>query len=420
MGGSDARPMLPVHDRCGRRMLGLACGMTFFSPRFGCLAGLVALLALMTGCASPGPPRAPSLHLPERITNLSAERRGNTVVLRFATPERTTDNEPLTGAVTASLCRAVGSGPCRATGSFPGKVAISGAVEWMDALPPELTAGAGVRLTYRVELFNAVGRSAGPSDPAFAIAGEAPHRVEDLRAEGSRGGVVLRWTPDAQPTGVVLVKREALNAAASTKRSAPPAKTVAIPAKRKKRGAKAKPSATVASSQDENTVWLQPSGAGVEHDSGGMVDATASVDGTYRYTAVRSRDVTLEGHKLEARSEPSAAVTTTLRDVYPPASPQGLLAAGFPVQGADTIAVDLVWQPNTESDLTGYNVYRQVLTAAGLAGLRIKLNDKPVALPAFHDATAARGMAYRYVVTAVDAKGNESGTSEPAGLDATP
>jgi hypothetical protein len=411
-------------------MLGLACRMMFYAKRFGCFAGsaagailLAAPLVLMTGCASPGPPRAPSLRLPQRVKNLSVARRGNVVVVRFATPERTSDNGPLTAPVTASLCRAVANEPCRPTGSFPGKTTIAGPVEWTDVLPPELATGALQQLTYRVELFNPRGRSAGPSEPAFAAAGDAPRPVEGLRADGSHAGVALRWTAEAQPTGEVLVKREDLNPAPrkpeSTKKAAATPKGVG---KRKKHGEAAKPAAAPAEApQSDAVVWLHAVDGTGEHDSGGIVDTAAKADEPYRYTAIRRSNVTLDGRKLELRSEASEAVAMTLRDIFPPTVPQGLLAAGFPVEGADNVAVDLVWQPNTEADLAGYNVFRQSLDADGSpSGPAVKLTAKPMTLPAFHDATAAHGVSYRYTVTAVDAKGNESAASAPADLAATP
>jgi hypothetical protein len=386
-------------------MLGLACRMMSSFQRFGYSAGCAILLVLMLGCASPGPPRAPSLHLPGRVTGFSAERRGDAVVVRFKTPQQTTDKEPLRGAVTASLCRAVADGPCHSTSSFPGKVTVAGQVEWVDVLPSELTSGALRRLSYRVELFNAQDRSAGPSEPVFAVGGEAPRRVDGLYAEGSHGGIVLRWTPEAQVSGDVLVEREALNPAPKKKepKSASAQKDrSALPASMKQ-------------SKDESLVWLHAADSASGGDRGGMIDTTASADEPYRYTAVRSRSVTIDGRKLEMRSGPSVAVEITLRDVFPPAVPQGVVAAGFPVEGSDRIAVDLVWQPNTESDLAGYNVYRQAAD-----GTAVKLTAKPVALPAFHDATAAHGVSYRYTVTAVDAKGNESAASAAAELVATP
>jgi len=364
---------------------------------------------LMAGCASPGQPRPPSLHLPERVTNLTASREGGAVKLHFTAPSRTTEGEGLATPGVAALCRAVGDGPCRPTQSFPGKMAVSGAVEWVDVLPPELTSGAVRRVAYRVEVFNARGRSAGASEAAVAAAGEAPRAVEGFAVEGSHAGVLLRWRPERRDRGEVLVERESLN---------PPAKTSKTPVVVKSAGGRkgrhaTAPAVSAGVVTDEGSVWLHATASG---DAGGMVDAAAHADEAYRYTAVRSRFVTVDGVKMEMRSEASVAVTFTLRDVFPPGVPQGLTVAGFPVEGKDTLSVDLVWQPDTESDLAGYNVYRQA--ASGDAA--VKLNVKLVALPSFRDESAVRAVGYRYTVTAVDSKGNESAASVPAELAATP
>jgi hypothetical protein len=311
----------------------------------------------------------------------------------------------------------VADGPCAATSSFPGKVKIAGAVEWVDALPAGLSAGTPRRLTYRVELFNVDGRSAGPSNSAFVAAGEAPRAVEALQVEGSHSGIVLRWTPEAKVTGEVLVKREDL--AAAPPKPAPPKKaapvTKGVGGRKVHSAGPAK--AGVGAPKDESTVWLHAEDGAKDGDSGGLVDATAKTDEPYRYTAVRRRSVTLDGYDLEMWSETSKGMTITLTDVFPPGVPQGLVVAGFPVEGSEMLAADLAWQPDTDSDLAGYNVYRQVLGADEAA---VKLNSKLVALPSFHDAAVARGVAYRYTVTAVDSKGNESAASAAADLAPTP
>src|SRR5665213_1282728 len=255
------------------------------SQRFGCftrLSGCLIALACVFGCASPGTPRAPSLHLPAKVKTLSAERHGNNVVVRFTTPERTTDDQPITVPVMASLCRAVADGPCGATSSFPGKMKIAGPVEWVDVLPAGLSTGTLRRLTYRVELFNTDGRSAGPSAPAFAAAGEAPRAVEAFQAAGSHAGIVLRWTPEAKPTGEVLVKREDLNAVPKVSPAKKPAPaTKGMGGRKIHRSAPAK--ARVGASKDEATVWLHAADAAPGQDSGGLIDAAAKTDEPYRY-----------------------------------------------------------------------------------------------------------------------------------------
>jgi hypothetical protein len=116
--------------------------------------------------------------------------------------------------------------------------------------------------------------------------------------------------------------------------------------------------------------------------------------------------VELGGQKVELRSALSAPVEIIWRNAFPPVAPVGLSAAPFAEGGA--FAVDLVWEPVEEPGLKGYVVTRQVIDTAGAAvGEPEKLTPQPVALPAFHDATAKQGVRYRYSVQAVSAKGIE-------------
>ena len=68
--------------------------------------------------------------------------------------------------------------------------------------------------------------------------------------------------------------------------------------------------------------------------------------------------------------------------------------------------MDLTWTPDSDEDLAGYNVYRR----EG-AGEFAKINNGLVKTPAFHDAQVRAGSTFTYAVSAVDARGNESGKS---------
>lgn len=399
----------------------------------------VSCVISMLGCASPGPPQPPSLHLPALVTNLTASRIGGTVVLRFTPPAQSTDKLPLRGgSITGQFCRQLPHGPCNAVSSSKTAVAISGpnrssgVMTWFDTLPADLAQGQPRPLAYRVEFFNASGRSAGPSAPAFTAAGAAPLPVEDLQVQGSRLGAVITWKATSGP-GEVLIQREDLAPKAvkpSATRAGTQVRSPLHPPGKKQ------VSAAPSSTNSPSTVWLgthEPS-----QGAGQMLDTTALPGRPYRYSAVRRLTVVLNASSLNAgsielRSQPTPPIEFTLRQIYPPPAPAGLSAAGYfsgetSAAGVpSSFAVDLVWQPVDDAGLitplAGYNVYRQGLQAAGTPSAaagqaseaaghavehRMRLNTTPVAVPAFHDTTANPAIAYRYSVTAVDVKGNES------------
>jgi len=350
-------------------------------------AGLALAVVAMSGCASPGPPRSPTLNLPAEVTKLTAMRRGAAVELEFVLPQRNTDRLPLKGdRVTASFCRAVDAGRCLpVAGVKPVEFALvtngqATVAELKDELPAELSGGAAKVLAYRVELFNAVGKTAGFSDAVYAAAGAAPATVEGLAVEGSRLGVVVSWKPVAGDGSVVALRREEL---------AP------------------KPVDAKAKKTDSAVVWLGAEGEAAKVDGGMVLDTSAATDEPYRYMAERRKTVQLGGRTLEMRSEASVGVVYVLHDVYPPPVPTDLSGAAFADVSGGT-AVDLIWQPVEDVGLSGYNVYR---AAAEDAGRGKKLNGDPVRMPAFHDVLPVAGR-YRYSVTAVDARGNESAAVE--------
>ncbi len=86
-------------------------------------------------------------------------------------------------------------------------------------------------------------------------------------------------------------------------------------------------------------------------------------------------------------------------DLTPPAAPTNLQATEGDSQ------VSLAW--DLSADAAGYNIYRSPLTGGGY----IKVNDGLVTDTGFTDTGPINGRNYYYVVTALDANGNESGYS---------
>ena len=74
--------------------------------------------------------------------------------------------------------------------------------------------------------------------------------------------------------------------------------------------------------------------------------------------------------------------------------------------------IELRWDPNSEPDLVGYNVYRSTAPGSGY----LRLNPDPVSTPSFTDETAQLGLTYYYVATAVNQAGIESPFSNEASV----
>jgi len=136
-----------------------------------------------------------------------------------------------------------------------------------------------------------------------------------------------------------------------------------------------------------------------ESDKAEYLDTAVDFGSPYRYFVQA-----LAGDLRQ--SEISAIAGVTPMDEFPPAVPVGLTA----VAGVNSI--ELAWQPNTEEDLAGYQVYR---STGGGATERIA---GPVDAPNFSDRTVEIGKKYSYTITGIDRTGNESAHSAAAEVTA--
>jgi hypothetical protein len=381
------------------------------------------LIGCVAGCASPGQPRPPSLNLPETAKDLVAERVGDEVRLHWTTPEKTTDRIAIKNSMTANICR-ISTPPSTVCTPVKQLPVQSGPSQAIDVLPPSLTADPPALLAYRVEILNSSGRSAGPSPEAFAAGGVAPPPVEHLQATPTPDGAMLEWQQRSNPATVELDRLPLGPDGApiqptppkSAKKSPKPVlKPTTKPVSKTHADQAAKPSqpspvkSPLTSSSAPIEVKLQTPDQPT--DAGGTIDRTAQMGESYQYTAQRVRSVSLAGHTLELRSAVSPAVTIAMRKTFPPHAPTGLEAIPGGATAADR-SIDLSWDPNTDADIAGYNVYRQDVDSKGVAaGTAARLNQTPVVGPAYRDQTAMAGRRYAYRVAAVDSAGNESAPS---------
>src|ERR1700679_1030946 len=71
------------------------------------LLPVIGVLVWASGCASVGPPEAPSLELPKPPTDLHASRKGDKVTLTWTIPQRTTDRQSVRYLGKTEICRGI-------------------------------------------------------------------------------------------------------------------------------------------------------------------------------------------------------------------------------------------------------------------------------------------------------------------------
>jgi hypothetical protein len=354
------------------------------------LAAALAYATLFSGCGMPGAPQPPSLNLPVPVKNLTAVRTGSQVNLAWTMPARTTDKVQLKGEITVRICRNELNAPgCSAAATV--QFAPRADATFTDSLPAPLTAGSPRVISYFVELDNRQGRSAGLSNGAQVLAGEAPPAVENLTAEMSRNGVLLRW--DRAPSGsspfAIRIERRL---------ETPPA------------------AKTEKGSLDEPAEPLEQNLLVEAAESDEALDTHIRFGQTYEYRALRVARMNVNGETLELAGPLSLPLRIDAINVFPPAAPKGLVAIASAGANGSPPAIDLSWLPNTEGDLAGYIVYRRESAPEGQPAepWRRVSPGEPLEGPAFHDANVQPGHTYAYSVSAIDHEGHESARSGEA------
>jgi fibronectin type 3 domain-containing protein len=349
---------------------------------------LISVLVLLcAGCASPGAPQPPSLNIPKPVSDLSAQRRGDSVTLTWSAPTETTDGASIKRSGKVLVKRATSDSSISVTvGELPllpsGKSPIAQKQTFKDSLAPLLKGNTPDFAIYTVEAVNSSGKSAGPSNQASVPLVPVMPPPENTSAQVVQQGVSLSWTQHWTPQNHThLVARYAYRIMRKLADSDKPPVMV---------------------TQVDNT-----------NEAMRVIDTSVEWEKAYLYWIT---PVTLwqnpagpdPNSKGEILGDDSAPITVAVRDVFPPAAPTGLQAvfSGDPRR----LFIDLAWTPNNESDLAGYSVYRRSADDQQFK----KLNTELVKTPAFRDNNVQPGTKYIYAVSAVDLRGNESPKSAEA------
>ncbi len=341
--------------------------------------GILALLAaILISCGAPGVPLPPSLELAKPVSDLRAVRKGDKVYLAWTVPTQTTDRQNIRHLGLTSVCRSldpampvcgtlVGQATPSKVATPPTRKSDSASKQqgsFVDSLPRALEEQNPTgEITYGISVMNDSGRSAGFSNRVQVPAAPTLAPPTDFKVQLGAGGVALNWSPIAELSSSGLshfyrIYRREEGSTTETEAGAAPM--------------------SASSFADQNFLWEKT------YD--------------YRLTVVTSME--RGGKTTQVEGDDTPVVQIVAHDVFPPAVPSGLQAVASGV--GQSPFIDLIWAPDSDADLAGYNVYRH---EEGVAP--VKINSQPVNTPAFRDQTVASGKGYFYSVSAVDVRGRE-------------
>jgi hypothetical protein len=361
----------------------------------------VVFFSLAAGCGAPGEPTPPSPPIPVAVADLTAQQAGDAVQLTFTMPTKTIAGERLTNTPAIEILRgAVKPDGSPDIKSFRTVETIPGAMlgEYRTAdkaqiinriTTDELRVYPDRALAYRVRTRASRRRASADSNTTIVRIRPIAERITALHANVTESAVELSWpAPTRTSSGDPLA---------------------AITEYRVYRGEIDPASADAAATDLSQAKWKSPLALLASGQSNIYRDTVFDFGKTYLYT-IRSV-ISADGGAVESGDSVPAIVTP--RDVFPPAVPQGLVAAvivGSPTKAPE---VEVSWSINTETDLAGYHVYRseQEDTTGNLVTPDLLLS------PAYRDTSVQPGHTYWYSVTAVDRSGNESARSAPVAAE---
>lgn len=344
-----------------------------------------ALLLVLCGCGVQGPPLPPSLELPEPVKDLAAVRKADKVTLTWTQPRESTDKIGLRHIGATKICTNISADftqhpikDCKATAAVlqPKETRLHETdqpipMKFEGRLSPESQRQNPTgSVEYALEVDNLNGRAAGLSNQVTVPLAPTLPPPGDVRVSVDAEGVHISAT-HAQPPTVSRLKF-----LYRIYRHAVPPQPKEIPA-------------LVAEIPAEEPIQV--------------IDVSFAWEQRYSYHITPATSVISDSGATVATAEgnDSESLEVLPHDVYPPATPTGLQAvySGLEQQRF----VDLTWNPNSEGDLAGYNIYRHEQGDPA-----VKINSDLAKTPAFRDASVQPGHTYFYSISALDLRNNES------------
>ena len=373
------------------------------TPRFRVFYFLFSLFILY-GCAAPGEPIERKPPTPTAVSDLTASQSGNDVILTFTLPHDSVERREILKPISVEVYRNFetarpANSPSAVAASNPTLVltippamvdryTVQGRVRFADSLRAEDFAPGDREAVYLVRTFVSPKKPSANSNIAALAVHPPASPIADLKAEFTRAGVTLSWTPPEKTLVGTAPSITLYRVYRAELESAP-------------NGGGNPPAEVGSESPSPKISFVRIA----EPVSPSYTDTQTALGKTYTYSV---RSVT-QYPDVQLESLDSNFATITPKDVFPPPAPQDLVVAFVPAVNGTPAYLDLSWSSSAATDIAGYNVYRSEEPSRPAT----RVNSELLPTPAFRDMNAVPGRVYFYTVTAVDRSGNESPASAP-------
>src|SRR5258708_22957536 len=308
---------------------------SFCVSLFDSRVAIFALVLFLAGCGAPGDPVPPSPLVPSSITDLAAQQAGDGVRLTFSMPSKTIRGERLAEPPAIEVLRGTAEGDGSPDASsfrvvdniqveLDRKYDVDDHIQFISPVAPEATrAHPGGMVAYRVRTRASAKRASTDSNSVVIRLFPAPERIGSIQSEVTETAIDLHWPSVTRTSGgdpIVVAEYHVYRGELDPRAHDPSTKDVL------------------------HEKWIVPLALLATTNGPDYRDTQFEFGKTYVYV-VRAV-ATAEGNPLE--SSDSDPLILNPADTFPPATPQGLVAASPGRPDGPSAEADPPWSISPE------------------------------------------------------------------------